>query len=192
MARIRSRLNRAFGEKPEESRVVNIRSRGGGRFNSRRFGALADRLSQQQSAFNQQQNQRFARLQRIGERTRSRALKAQNRALTASRGVSAARQEEVTRSGVRQSASLQQSRISRGLQNTTIAGSEERGVASDVSRRRRAIDADQSLRESGILQGTAQLESQLGQFQSDLFLSRSDQNPAFNQTLQLLQQLAQR
>jgi len=186
MSRLRSRLSQAFG--PRQSRVVSVRSRGR-RGGGRDFRSILAALSQQQSQFNQGASARFAKVQRLSDRTRRRSMRASNRALRSARKIGASQKEELGRQAVKSKAGSQQSLASRGLGNTSIVEQQSRAIDEDVARQSRTIDEDIARRRMDIFQQQAGMEAGLGQMGIDTFLSRRQQAPNLSQTLQLLQQL---
>lgn len=89
-----------------------------------------------------------------------------------------------------QLAQAQQSLISRGLGNTTVLDSANRGINSDYAMNLGDIDEQQARLRSGLLTQQAGAEMGLGQFNADAILSRQNVGPDLGMYTQLLQALA--
>jgi hypothetical protein len=91
---------------------------------------------------------------------------------------------------VKNLAAAEQDLISRGLGNTTVRSSVQRGIKRDAERSMERIDEQTAQRLSGLLERRAGLETQLGRLKADAILSRSDEGPQLNQYTNLLMALA--
>lgn len=92
---------------------------------------------------------------------------------------------------LRQIAQANQSLLSRGLGNTTIAPTVTRGINADAARSIRAIDESVNRQKSGVRLSQAGAQLQLANLESGGILSRQIQGPDVNSYLSLLQNLAQ-
>ena len=188
MSRLRSRLASSFG--PRQSRVVSVRSRGSAAGGGGIPAGLMQALLQQQQGFNQGADARFAQVNKMADKTRRRALKANKKALRRAASIGEAQKTALNQQGIQQQAQSQQSLASRGLGNTTIVEQQQRAINQDIDRRRAEIDEDIAGRQSALLSQRAGLEQSLGTLGIDTFLSRRDQLPGLSQqTLALLAQL---
>lgn len=94
----------------------------------------------------------------------------------------------IDEAGTRQGALATQDLTSRGLGNTTITQSAERGVQSDVQRSHQELDERLAAQRSGILERQAGMEFNLGNLTANAMLSRVDQGPDMGLYSQLLAQ----
>jgi len=89
-----------------------------------------------------------------------------------------------------QLAKSQQSLVSRGLGNTTIAGAASRGINADYAQNLGNIDEQQAKLRSGLLTQAAGAEMALGNFNADAILSRQNVGPDLGMYSSLLQSLS--
>lgn len=112
-------------------------------------------------------------------------------AQSALEGVGTAARQRVADTQTQQSASSDQSLISRGLGNTTVVNAARRGIQSDAERANQSIDEQVGAMKSGLLTQRAGAEMDLGRLNADAILSRSATSGLdMNAYLQLIQQLA--
>lgn len=198
---IREELARLMGPTPA-GRVVSMSGGGGGgrAYNPNNMatwgaggGDTAAMMAQMQAA-QQQQNQaalqQYKRLLGSVKATQKRTGKLFGKAqkMTKDMGRSAIEDTEMART--QRLAGAEQDLISRGLGNTTIRGSMQRGINADADRNIRAIREGVNAQRSGLFAQQAGAQMGLGQFRADSLLSRQNVNPFQADYIQMLQQLA--
>lgn len=86
-------------------------------------------------------------------------------------------------------AGAEQDLMDRGLGNTTIRSSVRRGVQSDATNQRAALEESLAAGENQVLGQRAGADMEIGRFMTDLGLSRNDIGPDIGQYLSLIQSL---
>jgi hypothetical protein len=81
--------------------------------------------------------------------------------------------------------------ISRGLGNTTIRQSIQRGISSDAERAQQSVTEQTGRQRAALLQGLAGTEERSGQMLASMMERRSDIGPDMGSMLQLMQQAGQ-
>lgn len=97
--------------------------------------------------------------------------------------------QAVQEATARQRAQAEQDLVSRGLANTTVQQSVQRGITADAMRARTGIEEDVARQRSGLLTQRAETEQQLGRLGIDTALSRRDEQPDSATYLNLLRAL---
>lgn len=182
---VQAALAKRFG--PKRSRVVSRTSRSRGRRGQ--SSAALRALQEQQSAYNKTQSERFKQLMGMTKDIRRQALKSQRAALKETRKFGKTRMAELESAREGRLANVEQEATSRGLGNTTIRSSMQRGVESDIEREKSAVRENIARQRAGLLSQQAGLQFDLGQFSTDAFLSRRDQFPQVGNILELLSRM---
>jgi hypothetical protein len=91
---------------------------------------------------------------------------------------------------VQQQAGASQDLVSRGLNNTTIGASMNRGIASDAERAQQSLDEQVAGAKAGLLTQRAGAEGDMGRLTADSILSRRNVPPDAAMYAQLIAQLA--
>lgn len=154
------------------------------------FNSLITSFQQQQSAANQANLQRYnqllASIQNLGAQTHG----TYNEALKNINTVGDAARTRVDRNFTQQMGSADQDLITRGLGNTTIRPTIQRGIESDRALNQQSIDEQQAQLRSGVLQNRAGNEMQVGSLLARAIEGRNDTGPDLGMFTSLLQQAA--
>lgn len=178
MAGFKQRLSQQLGPRPQ-GQIVSYKSKGGGGGAGgagafmRQYQAQA---SQRTEALKQQREQTLRLGRAAFERARGELSK-----------VGGAARERIGQSREGRLARSQQSLISRGLGNTTILGSRERGIESDIGREQGSLDEMLARMRAGLEERAGGFELNLGQFG----LQSMGAGPNMSDFMQMLSQLSQ-
>lgn len=105
-------------------------------------------------------------------------------------GMGATQNAAIDAATVKGKASSEQDLISRGLGNTTIRSSVNRGIESDAQRAKNSVAEQVATAKAGLLTQKAGADQEIGRLRADSLLSRTNMPPNMNAYMQLLQQLA--
>lgn len=149
---------------------------------------LAD-LKAQQDAANAAGEGQYQNLMRVAGSTRTNVGSLFDQQMAQMAGMGATENARIDDSRIKNLAGAEQNRISRGLTNTTIASSEDRGINIDSERAKQDNAERVSMAKAGVLGNRASAEMGLGQFEADSILSKRNVAPDLAMYLQMIQNL---
>jgi len=152
--------------------------------------SLLKQLQKQQDAANKANEKRYTQLLKQLRDTQQQSLGTYSEAMGEVRKLGKTRESDIQRDAVRQGAAAEQDLISRGLGNTTIRSSVQRGVEEDRQRSLNMLAEMLAGQRAGVLQDRAGLEAQLGGQIAGAIERRSDIGPDTGLYAGLIQQLA--
>lgn len=154
------------------------------------FDSVLARFEQQQQAANAANAERYDALLAAISDLGSQTGQTYDAALGDIENLGTAARERVRQQRTRASGQAEQDLISRGLGNTTVRQSVQRGIASDAELAQQNIDEQVGAQRSGIRQGLAGNQLQVGSMLANAIQGRNDVGPDLGLYAQLLQAAA--
>ena len=154
------------------------------------LASLSASLQQQQQSFNESSDTRYTALLKQFKGVKKGVNRKQKKAGQAINQIGREGTQRIDDARQQALASSQQSLMSRGLGNTTITSSANRGINADAERAQQSLGETLAGQRAGLFQQQAGQTQSLGQLGIDTSLSRRDVAPDMNTYLQLIQQLS--